>query len=446
MGWKLWGKPEKELEQPQVLDPNAVPSGSGGKRANNIPLLLIILVVFIFLAIVAYVAFERSNSQLSPTEKEENRPPKENRSATQMANELTSGWGGTVVIPTEPSPPATDEEKAHTTRDAAPNKTFADLSLVQKSAPDPYLLEHRMRVQELKVQALEAARTSATRVHIELEKRPAPTAMDVNARIAATRQRLADMSDPSAAYQARLAQLRGESPESTDALYEPTRSGKNDVRQFTQKDSWNLDSQVEGPASPYMIRAGFVIPATMISGINSDLPGQVMAQVSQNVYDTATGKYLLIPQGTRLIGAYSSDVAFGQERVLMAWQRLIFPDGKALDIRAMPGADSAGYAGFSDKVNSHWFRTISSAVLMSGVIAAVDMSQNDRNSDSNNDRQRASDSLSEALGQTLGQTLSQIITKNLNISPTLEIRPGYRFNVMVVKDMSLPGSYRAFDY
>lgn len=160
-----------------------------------------------------------------------------------------------------------------------------------------------------------------------------------------------------------------------------------------------------------MIRAGFVIPATMISGINSDLPGQVMAQVSQNVYDTATGKYLLIPQGTRLIGAYSSDVAFGQERVLMAWQRLIFPDGKALDIRAMPGADSAGYAGFSDKVNSHWFRTISSAVLMSGVIAAVDMSQNDRNSDSNNDRQRASDSLSEALGQTLGQTLSQIITK-----------------------------------
>ena len=166
MGWKLWGKPEKELEQPQVLDPNAVPSGSGGKRANNIPLLLIILVVFIFLAIVAYVAFERSNSQLSPTEKEENRPPKENRSATQMANELTSGWGGTVVIPTEPSPPATDEEKAHTTRDAAPNKTFADLSLVQKSAPDPYLLEHRMRVQELKIQALEAARTSATRVHI----------------------------------------------------------------------------------------------------------------------------------------------------------------------------------------------------------------------------------------------------------------------------------------
>ena len=195
-----------------------------------------------------------------------------------------------------------------------------------------------------------------------------------------------------------------------------------------------------------MLRTGFVIPATMISGINSDLPGQVMAQVSQNVWDTATGRFLLIPQGTRLIGAYSSDVAYGQERVLMAWQRLIFPDGKVLDIHAMPGADSAGYAGFADKVNNHWFRTISSAILMSGVIAAADMSQNDGNSNSNNDRQRASDALSEALGQTLGQTLGQIISKNLNIAPTLEIRPGYRFNVMVIKDMTLPGPYQAFAY
>ena len=139
-------------------------------------------------------------------------------------------------------------------------------------------------------------------------------------------------------------------------------------------------------------------------------------------------------------------MAYGQERVLMAWQRLIFPDGKTLDIRAMPGADSAGYAGFSDKVNAHWFKTISSAFLMSGVIAAADLSQNDNNSNSDSDRQRASDALSEALGQTLGQTLGQIISKNLNIAPTLEIRPGYRFNVMVIKDLTLPGSYQPFNY
>lgn len=130
----------------------------------------------------------------------------------------------------------------------------------------------------------------------------------------------------------------------------------------------------------------------------------------------------------------------------MAWQRLIFPDGKTLDIRAMPGADSAGYSGFSDQVNNHWFRTISSAILMSGVIAAVDLSQDNTNSNDSSDRQRAGDALSEALGQTLGQVLGQIISKNLNISPTLEIRPGYRFNVIAVKDMTLPSPYQPFDY
>ena len=212
------------------------------------------------------------------------------------------------------------------------------------------------------------------------------------------------------------------------------------------KDSTWILPHTRTAGQKFEVKTGAVIPGVMVTGINSDLPGQVMAQVSQNVWDTATGRFLLIPQGTRLIGAYSSDVAYGQERVLMAWQRLIFPDGKVLDIHAMPGADSAGYAGFSDKVNSHWFRTISSAFLMSGVIAAADMSQNDGNSNSNNDRQRASDALSEALGQTLGQTLGQIISKNLNVAPTLEIRPGYRFNVMVIKDMTLPGPYQAFAY
>jgi len=182
----------------------------------------------------------------------------------------------------------------------------------------------------------------------------------------------------------------------------------------------------------------------MISGINSDLPGQVMAQVSQNVYDSATGRSLLIPQGTRLVGSYASDVAYGQNRVMMAWQRLVFPDGKTLDIEAMPGADQAGYAGFKDKVDNHYFRIFGSAILLSGVIAGVSLSQD--NDNDNSDNQRAGDALSEALGQTLGNAMAQMLQKNLNISPTLQIRPGYRFNVMVTKDLKLPGEYRAFDY
>ncbi|MBL9381143.1 hypothetical protein JNS11_29085 [Klebsiella pneumoniae] len=170
----------------------------------------------------------------------------------------------------------------------------------------------------------------------------------------------------------------------------------------------------------------------------------IMAQVSQNVYDTATGKWLLVPQGSRLVGTYSSDVAYGQERVLVAWQRIVFPDGKAMDIGAMPGADGAGYAGFKDRVNNHYWRLFSSAVLMSAVTAGVTLSQDQGQDDG--DGVSASQAMSQALGQQLGQVTAQLIARNMNIAPTIEIRPGYRFNVIVTKDMTFSKPYEAFDY
>jgi type IV secretion system protein VirB10 len=213
-----------------------------------------------------------------------------------------------------------------------------------------------------------------------------------------------------------------------------------------QGDRWKLDSQIESPRTPFELRAGFVVPATLISGINSELPGQIMAQVSQHVFDTPTGKHLLVPQGSRLVGSYSSDVAYGQARVLVAWQRIVFPDGKAMDIGAMPGADSAGYAGFNDQVNNHYVRLFASAFLMSGVTAGVTYSQRQNQSNNVYGAPSASSALSEALGQQLGQVTAQLIAKNLSIAPTLEIRPGYRFNVVVTKDMTFSKPYRSFDY
>ena len=153
-----------------------------------------------------------------------------------------------------------------------------------------------------------------------------------------------------------------------------------------------------------------MLPAILISGINSDLPGQVIGQVSQDVFDTATGRWKLIPQGSRLIGQYSSEVAYGQARVLIAWQRIIFPDGKALDIGAMPGADSAGYAGFHDQVNNHYLRVFGSALLMSGVTAGIALSQPDS---LYSNRQSARSAMSEALGQQLGTVTAQMISKNM---------------------------------
>lgn len=443
---KLFGKNREE----QPLDLTATPTGSGGKRVNQIPSAIAVFFLVLALGAVAYVAHIRSQNKITPGMGNTTEHPKEGRSASQMANDATSPWTSGQIpsadgrgIPNMPDVPDKSKDETKTQESQLQTPASNPFSVATPHI-DPYA-EDRLRIRERRFQALEAALKSKMSVQLS-ELRNRSTTRDINTQLAETRQRLASMTDPSSAYQTRLAQLRGETASGADELYRPTATDRNDVRRLERTDSWSLDSQVEAPASPYMIRAGFVLPAIMISGINSDLPGQVMAQVSQNVYDTATGRFLLIPQGTRLIGTYSSDVGYGQERVLMAWQRLIFPDGKTLDIRAMPGADSAGYSGFSDQANNHWFRTISSAILMSGVIAAVDLSQDNTNSNDSSDRQRAGDALSEALGQTLGQVLGQIISKNLNISPTLEIRPGYRFNVIAVKDMTLPSPYQPFDY
>jgi type IV secretion system protein VirB10 len=279
------------------------------------------------------------------------------------------------------------------------------------------------------------------------------------ARLAHVRQQMNAQTadDPTSAYQLRLAQLRQDGGMGGDdnfiddtaprLLADDADAPVNDLARFDSTEGearWQLNRQVNQPAEHYVLQTGFVIPATLISGINSGLPGQIMAQVSQPVYDSPTGKWRLIPQGSRLVGSYSSEVAFGQARVLVAWQRIIFPDGKTMDIGAMPGADGAGYAGFKDQVNNHYARVFGSALLMSAVIAGVSLSQRDAGGAFG--RQSAGSILSQSVGQQLGQATARLMNKNLNIAPTLEIRPGYRFNVIVTKDMAFSKPYQSFDY
>ncbi|MGE4538391.1 MAG: TrbI/VirB10 family protein [Desulfovibrio sp.] len=194
----------------------------------------------------------------------------------------------------------------------------------------------------------------------------------------------------------------------------------------------------------FEVKTGAVIPAVMIGGINSELPGQIIAQVCQNVYDTADGRYLLIPQGARLYGVYDSRIIYGQSRVLVAWNRIIFPDGSAITLESMPGADSAGYSGFNDAVNNHYFRIFGGALLMSlftgGTSWAVDtVTPKSTSSDSTPTLQQE---MASSLATQFGQTTSKLLEKNINIKPTLEIRPGYRFNVIVTKDLVFKEPYR----
>jgi len=190
------------------------------------------------------------------------------------------------------------------------------------------------------------------------------------------------------------------------------------------------------------VKTGTVIPAVMVTGINSDLPGVMVAQVSQNVYDTGTGEHLLIPQGAKLYGMYDSRVVYGQERVLVAWNRVIFPDGSSVTLGAMPGADISGYAGLNDQVNNHYIRIFGSAFLMSIITGGVSYSVDSvSNNSSNGNTTTFQDAMAAALAAQMGSVTLKLLEKNLNIAPTLEIRPGYQFNVICTKDVAFTEPY-----
>jgi type IV secretion system protein VirB10 len=192
-------------------------------------------------------------------------------------------------------------------------------------------------------------------------------------------------------------------------------------------------SALQLPASPYVVTASTVIPAALVTGINSDLPGQVIANVTEAVYDTATGKYLLIPQGSRLIGRYDSQVAFGQRRVLLVWTRLILPDASSIALDRLPGIDPAGYAGLEDGVDWHWDRILAGAALSTllGVGAELAAPANGTDGD------RVVIAAREGAQDTVNQVGQEITKRNMSIQPTLTIRPGFAVRVMVNKDMVL---------
>lgn len=187
------------------------------------------------------------------------------------------------------------------------------------------------------------------------------------------------------------------------------------------------------PASPYQVMAGTIIAAALVTGINSDLPGQVIANVSEAVYDTATGRHLLIPQGSRLLGRYDSQVAFGQRRVLLVWTRLILPDTSSVALDRLPGIDPAGYAGLEDGVDWHWDRILAGAALSTLLGIGAELAA----PESRTDGDRIVIAGRESAQDTVNQVGQEITKRNMSIQPTLTIRPGFPMRVMVSKDLVL---------
>ena len=187
------------------------------------------------------------------------------------------------------------------------------------------------------------------------------------------------------------------------------------------------------PASPFVIQAGTIIPAALITGVRSDLPGQITAQVTEAVFDSPTGRAKLVPQGARLIGIYDSQVAFGQSRVLLVWTRLIMPNGRSIVLERQEGADAGGYSGLEDEVDNHWAELFKAALLSTVLGVGAELGTG-ADTGSNTDIVQA---LRLGAANSLNQAGQQVVRRNLNIQPTLTIRPGFRVSVIVNRDLVL---------
>ena len=398
----------------------------GVKKVNNIPLIIVISIVTIFALLIAMIALKKAQAQNIANQPYQQKLSKQDSLSLArdvIKNAKRSERGSkklmtpvTESMPAEIAPPA-------------PEVSTTDMPTLTSSMSDTEL----ERIRQEKTQAFEEAVKAKTTVQVDKELLNPKNNQAHNAFGA-----LVNNSNPSLSFKEQLRLMQSANGQSQTA---------SSLGGEENEDRWQLKSHLQSPKTPFELKTGGVIPGILISGIRSELTGQIIGQVSQDVYDTATGNHLLIPQGTKLIGVYSNDVKFGQDSVLVAWQRLVFPDGKALDIGGMSGTDSAGYAGFRDEVDHHYARIYGSAILMSGIVAGISYSQSRNQSNQNGiGVPSTGDILSQALGQQLGQTTSQLIAKNINTAPTINIRPGYQFNVIVTKDLVFKRPYSQFSY
>ena len=214
-------------------------------------------------------------------------------------------------------------------------------------------------------------------------------------------------------------------------------SGGDQLRKLTflntgpEKETYNPHA-LQRPASPHQLMAGTIIAASLVTGLNSDLPGFVIAQVTENVFDSVSGRYLLIPQGSRLIGKYDTIIAFGENRALLVWQRIILPDGSSVVLDNLPATDTAGYAGLSDQVDLHTWQLLEGVALSTvlGVGQALAFGPAAGDSD-------LVKALKQSTGQTTNQTGQRLVERQMTVQPTLTVRPGWPLRVIVHKDLVL---------
>lgn len=410
------------------------------RRLNRLPVLVAIGLILVFFAVVIFGLSARG---FYPRQHE--REDGAGTPASNYADQLKRGVQDGIIGEPEPAElfdprPAIDKAPAQVKPDNPPATPNAATKAAQPGSDDDFevrlaregrerYLRELQRRRMAQLQAEEAALDSPLQVDISQagpsEGRADPSERPSGSRTATT---------PADLYQAALqAGFAGQNADPNKQL------SKEDFFNQDIKELGYLPKKIVPQLSPFELKRGSVIPATLISGINSDLPGRISAQVGQNVYDSATGYRLLIPQGAKLFGRYDSKVAFGQARVLVVWTDIIFPNGSTLQIGGMAGTDAEGYGGFNDRVNNHTIRTFVSAALIALIGTGIDASIPESSTRSTQDT--ASDAARRNFAESFGRVAERTIDRNLDVQPTLEIRPGYRFNVLVDQDIVFPGSY-----
>jgi len=414
-------------------DPKGMP------RLNRLPIIIGVILIILFGAIVMIGLSWRG----LPFNRSDNVEVASNRPATSFRDQLKYGVAdGIIDEPVEhetfqPTPAPEQERVQEEPADhTEPDRTKRGPELESeeewrvrlKRDQDEQYLREVQRQQIARLQARATALDSPLTVNVSNLDRTATGAGTA----------LRDGTPDAAGRSDRSAIATGSSILAA-TLNENGQASKETFFNGEIRDAGYLANRVLPPVSPYEIKRGSVIPATLITGVNSDLPGRIIAQVSRNVYDSATGQHLLIPQGAKLFGRYDSKLSFGQERVLVVWTDLVFPDGASLQIAGMAGADPEGYGGFSDRIDRHLWQTFGTATLIALIGSGIDMSM--PQSPALAMRETALDAVRRNFAESFGRLAEQSISKNLNRQPTLRIRPGYQFNVLVDQDLILPRAY-----
>ncbi len=403
----------------------------GVVRLTKLPLLAVGVMLLTALCALVYAVLERHQSSRAPG----------NSGVMDMTGAqsiLDAGKGYKEIIQGYESPEVLLPEAGADTRDqkvATPSplsKAIAAtdfLSPFQSDAQD----ERKLEIQQLRDALLRDAIVSRTRVELDDSFAQPEFPLALSASLPKTQLPPGVMTNDLLTNRIDTLLGAGKEPAAAD----PNLRGRKE-KYVNEASSYAYSPHLKlAPIAPFEIKVGTVIPAILDTQINSDLPGMIIAHVSRSVRDTRTGTAVLIPAGSKLIGDYDHHIAAGQKRLLVVWRRVQFPDASTLALDNMPGVDARGQSGFQDRIDNHYWRTFGSAFLLSVISAASQSSQGDLQVDAGRDTFTRREQFSAELGRQWGEVSRETIKRNFDIQPSLVIRPGFRFNVLVNKDIIL---------